>query len=46
GKIKRKKSFKNHLLTKKENKRKRRLSYFSRVHKSDIKNIKKQLLLN
>lgn len=43
GKIKRKKSFKNHLLTKKENKRKRRLSYFSRVHKSDIKNIKKQL---
>lgn len=46
GKIKRKKSFKNHLLTKKENKRKRRLSYFSIVHKSDLKNIKKQLLLN
>ncbi|XZQ54639.1 MAG: 50S ribosomal protein L35 [Candidatus Karelsulcia muelleri] len=42
-KIKRKKSFKNHLLTKKKKKRKRRLSDFSRVHKSDMKNIKKQL---
>ncbi|XME00205.1 MAG: 50S ribosomal protein L35 [Candidatus Karelsulcia muelleri] len=43
GKIKRKKSFKNHLLTKKKKKRKRRLSDFSIVHKSEMKNIKKQL---
>lgn len=43
--IKMKHPFKNHILTKKSNKRKRKLSFKTLVNKSDIKNIKKQLLL-
>ncbi len=44
GKIKRKHAFKSHILTKKSKKRKRNLTYFGEVHKSDQKNIK--LMLN
>jgi large subunit ribosomal protein L35 len=40
GKIKRKRAFKNHILTKKETKQKRRLSKQVTVKKSDEKNIK------
>lgn len=43
NKIKRKCAFKNHILTKKEKKRKRALSVFTLVHKVDKKNILKQL---
>jgi large subunit ribosomal protein L35 len=39
GKIKRKRAFKNHILTKKETKQKRRLSKQVTVKKSDEKNI-------
>ncbi|WP_449371682.1 50S ribosomal protein L35 [Ancylomarina salipaludis] len=44
GKIKRKHAFKSHILTKKSTKRKRNLTYFGDVHKSDQKNVK--LMLN
>jgi large subunit ribosomal protein L35 len=44
GKIKRKHAFKSHILTKKSKKRKRNLTYFGEVHKSDQKNVK--LMLN
>ncbi len=40
GKIKRKHAFKSHILTKKSTKRKRNLSYFGLVDKTDIKNVK------
>jgi large subunit ribosomal protein L35 len=40
GKIKRKHAFKSHILTKKETKRKRNLTYFGQVNKADEKNIK------
>ncbi|HZY79002.1 MAG TPA: 50S ribosomal protein L35 [Cyclobacteriaceae bacterium] len=40
GKIKRKNAFKNHILTKKETKQKRRLSHKSVVNKADERNIK------
>ena len=40
GKLKRKHAFKNHILTKKETKRKRHLSNFSVVNKADENNIK------
>ncbi len=40
GKIKRKHAFKSHILTKKETKRKRNLTYFGQVNKTDEKNIK------
>ena len=40
GKIKRKNAFKNHILTKKETKQKRRLSQKSVVNKADERNIK------
>ncbi|WP_185855652.1 50S ribosomal protein L35 [Blattabacterium cuenoti] len=43
GYIKKKYAFKNHLLTKKSKKRKRALSKFSLLKKSNIKNIKKQI---
>ncbi|AWU43849.1 50S ribosomal protein L35 [Blattabacterium sp. (Cryptocercus kyebangensis)] len=43
GYIKKKHAFKNHLLTKKSKKRKRKLSTFSLLKKADQKNIKKQL---
>ena len=39
GKIKRKHAFKNHILTKKETKQKRRLSNKAVVSKSDEKNV-------
>ncbi|WP_449405337.1 50S ribosomal protein L35 [Labilibaculum antarcticum] len=44
GKIKRKHAFKSHILTKKSTKRKRNLTYFGTVSKSDQKNVK--LMLN
>jgi len=40
GKIKRKSAFKNHILTKKETKQKRRLSKKSVVNKADERNVK------
>jgi large subunit ribosomal protein L35 len=40
GKIKRKHAFKSHILTKKEKKRKRNLTYSGLVDKADSKNIK------
>lgn len=40
GKIKRKHAFKSHILTKKATKRKRNLTYFTLVNKTDEKNIK------
>ena len=40
GKIKRKHAFKSHILTKKSKKRKRNLTYFGTVHKTDENNIK------
>lgn len=40
GKIKRKHAFKSHILTKKSTKRKRNLTYFGQVDKSDRKNVK------
>jgi large subunit ribosomal protein L35 len=43
GKIKRKKAFKNHILTKKETKQKRRLGNKATVKKVDEANIKPML---
>ena len=45
GKIKHKHAFKNHILTKKETKQKRRLSSMAIVKKSDMKNVKAMLVL-
>jgi large subunit ribosomal protein L35 len=45
GKIKRKNAFKNHILTKKETKQKRRLGNKSLVDKSDMPNVKAMLIL-
>jgi large subunit ribosomal protein L35 len=45
GKIKHKRAFKNHILTKKETKQKRRLSNKSLVKKSDLRNVKAMLVL-
>jgi large subunit ribosomal protein L35 len=45
GKIKRKNAFKNHILTKKETKQKRRLRNKSLVSKPDLKNVKAMLVL-
>ncbi len=45
GKIKRKHAYKSHILTKKEKKRKRNLTYFTTVHKADVKNIKSLLAM-
>lgn len=45
GKIKRKHAFKSHILTKKSTKRKNRLTKAGLVHKSDLANIKVQLLM-
>lgn len=45
GKIKHKRAFKNHILTKKETKQKRRLSNKSLVKKSDLANVKAMLIL-
>lgn len=45
GKIKRKHAFKSHILTKKSTKRKRNLTYFGTVHKSDESNVKLMLAM-
>jgi large subunit ribosomal protein L35 len=45
GKVKHKHAFKNHILTKKETKQKRRLSSMGLVNKSDMKNVKAMLVL-
>ncbi|MGB5189290.1 50S ribosomal protein L35 [Robiginitalea sp.] len=45
GKIKRKHAFKSHILTKKSNKRKLRLTHSTLVHTSDENSIKEQLRL-
>ena len=45
GKIKRKHAFKSHILTKKSNKRKLRLTQSTLVHTSDENSIKEQLRL-
>ena len=44
GKIRRKKAFKSHILTKKETKQKRNLTQMGEVHKTDIGRVK--LMLN
>lgn len=46
GKIKRKKAFKNHILTKKETKQKKRLGKQGFVSKPDMNNVKAMLVLN
>ncbi|AXJ01016.1 LSU ribosomal protein L35P [Cyclonatronum proteinivorum] len=43
GKLKRKKAFTSHILTKKSPKRKRNLRQSTLVHKSDMSNIKRLL---
>ena len=45
GKIKHKHAYKNHILTKKETKQKRRLANKSLVKKSDMQNVKDMLVL-
>ena len=45
GKIKRKKAFKNHLLTKKDTKRKRGLTQSGLVHETDMSNMKFMLTI-
>jgi large subunit ribosomal protein L35 len=45
GKIKHKRAFKNHILTKKETKQKRRLGNKALVKKSDLNNVKAMLIL-
>jgi large subunit ribosomal protein L35 len=46
GKIKRNKAFKNHILTKKTKKQKRRLGKKIIVNDADLFNVKKMLVLN
>ena len=45
GKIKHKRAFKNHILTKKETKQKRRLGNMALVNKADMNNVKAMLIL-
>ncbi|MCS6795498.1 MAG: 50S ribosomal protein L35 [Raineya sp.] len=45
GKIRRKHAYKNHILTKKETKRKRRLSHFTLVSSADLPRVKALLNL-
>jgi large subunit ribosomal protein L35 len=45
GKIKRKHAFKNHILTKKETKQKRRLGNKALVSSADMNNVKDMLVL-
>ena len=40
GKVKRKHAYKSHILTKKTNKQKRRLTHFALVYKADEKRVK------
>lgn len=44
GKIKRRHAYKRHILTKKSNKRKRNLGYFTLVDKADVKNVRDMIL--
>jgi len=44
GKIKRKHAYKSHILTKKATKRKRNLTYYSEVDKSDRDNVRYMLV--
>ncbi len=44
GKIKRKHAYKSHILTKKSNKRKRNLGYWTTIDSSNVNNVK--LMLN
>ena len=46
GKIKRKKAYKNHILTKKTKKQKKRLGHSGFVADSDMSNVKKMLVLS
>lgn len=43
GKVKRKKAYKSHILTKKSSKRKRNLGKATLVDKADVKSIKKMI---
>jgi len=43
GKIKRKHAYKSHILTKKTKKRKRNLTKFDLVHKSNLESVRKML---
>jgi large subunit ribosomal protein L35 len=43
GKVKRKHAFKNHILTKKSTRRKRRLTRFTLVEKTELDNLKLML---
>lgn len=45
GKIKRKHAFKSHILTKKKKVRKKRLTAFTVVHKSDHANVRRMLVV-
>lgn len=45
GKVKHKPAFKNHILTKKETKQKRRLGNKSLVSRADLNNVKAMLIL-
>ena len=45
GKIKRKHAFKNHILTKKTTKQKRRLTKDAIIHKSNVKRVKRMLAI-
>ena len=45
GKIKRKHAYKNHILTKKDKKRKERLAKATLVHKSDLYRVKRMLVI-
>lgn len=45
GKIKRKKAFKSHILTKKNSKTKRQLRQDTLVHKSDVSRVNRLILL-
>ena len=43
GKIKRKHTYKSHILTKKETKRKRNLTHTALIHKADEENVRRTL---
>ena len=45
GKLKRKHAFKNHILTKKSTKQKRRLTHDAMVDKTNVKRIKRMLAI-
>jgi large subunit ribosomal protein L35 len=45
GKIKRKKAFKSHILTKKETKRKRNLTHAGLVHETDMNRVQRMLTI-